>query len=161
MEGDRITNAKEAVKLFLHSLPAKSKFSIISFGGYVEYLSVGGNTILEHNEWNVRDALGQVDGFTADIGATNIELAMQSALDLDSHRLHKRVILLTDGEINRGGGTDVVVAQAKHDDIVVHTLGLSDGADAKLLEETAKAGRGTFSLIGDDESGNVLNEKVI
>ena len=44
---------------------------------------------------------------------------------------------------------------------VVHTLGISNAADADLLQKTADAGRGTFSLIEDFEGGSVLNAKVI
>ena len=89
---------------------------------------------------------------------TNIEGAMQKAIDLTSTpTLHKRVILLTDGKITMGGGNDKVIKQAANDDIVVHTLGMSNQADKGLLEATAKAGRGTFSLVTDDESGSVLN----
>jgi hypothetical protein len=41
---------------------------------------------------------------------------------------------------------------AAYEDTVVHTLGISNAADTDLLKKTAKAGRGTFSLIEDYES---------
>ena len=43
----------------------------------------------------------------------------------------------------------------------MHTLGISNESDADLLQKTADAGRGTFSLIEDYESGSVLNAKVL
>lgn len=66
------------------------------------------------------------------MGMTNIEAAMRNAINLKSD-LNKRVILLTDGEITQGGGNDVVVGLAKNEGIVVHTLGISNAADAELL----------------------------
>ena len=86
---------------------------------------------------------------------------MELAVNLvgEDATLRKRVILLTDGEITEGGSRDEVIELAK--EAIVHTLGLSNAADADLLQKTADAGRGTFSLIEDYESGRVLNGKVI
>lgn len=104
--------------------------------------------MIQYNEENALDALGQIEKYTSNMGMTNIEAAMKNAINLKSS-LNKRVILLTDGEITQGGGNDVVIGLAKNEDIVVHTLGISNAADAQLLEATAKAGRGTYSLIED------------
>ena len=43
----------------------------------------------------------------------------------------------------------------------MHTLAISNDADIDMLTRTAQAGRGSFSLIEDYESGSVLNGKVI
>ena len=92
---------------------------------------------------------------------TNIEAAMQKAVDLGSDpALNKRVILVTDGHSNRGDD-NAIIRQAANEDIIVHTLAISDEADDELLKATAKAGRGTFSLVYDDETGSALNGKVI
>ena len=84
------------------------------------------------------------------------------AIDMDADAsLKKRVILLTDGEITEGEGPEKVIQLAANEKTVVHTLGISLYADRDLLEKTADAGRGTFSLIEDYESGSVMNGKVI
>ena len=149
--GGRLIKAKEALKLFLHSLPEYCNFSIISYGTYSDFLTVAGQKVIQYNEENALDALSQIDRFTAYTGNnswTNIEGPMQKAIDMISTpALHKRVILLTDGKINRGGENDVVTKQAENEDIVVHTLGMSDQADANLLQAVAEAGRGTFNLV--------------
>ena len=75
---------------------------------------------------------------------------MEMAIEIDSgDSLRKRVILLTDGEITEGEGPEKVIQLAANEKTVVHTLGMSIYADRDLLERTAHAGRGSFSLIED------------
>ena len=45
--------------------------------------------------------------------------------------------------------------------IIVHTIGIGNGCDRNMLENMAKVGRGSCSLIKDDEGQNVLGGKVI
>ena len=87
-----------------------------------------------------------------------MEMAIDMEVDSD---MKKRVILLTDGEITEGEGPERVVQLAASESTVVHTLGISNAADADLLQKTARAGRGTFSLVEDYESVSALNGKVI
>ena len=45
--------------------------------------------------------------------------------------------------------------------IIVHSIGIGNGCDRNMLESMAKTGRGSCSLIKDDEGQNVLGGKVI
>lgn len=57
--GDKaIVMAKEAVKIFLHSLPPGSKFNICSFGSHHSYLFDGSQ---DYNEKNMLIALEDID----------------------------------------------------------------------------------------------------
>ena len=49
LEG-RMETAKEALKLFLKSLPVGSHFSIISFGSYWDTMEIDGKSIIKYNE---------------------------------------------------------------------------------------------------------------
>jgi len=95
---DRMEKAKAALKLFLRSLPEGCTFSVINYGTSSSYLKVGGQNVIEYNEENALDALGQIEKYTSNMGMTNIEAAMKNAINLKSS-LNKRVILLTDGAI--------------------------------------------------------------
>jgi hypothetical protein len=57
-------------------------------------------------------------------------MAIEMKVDKD---LKKRVILVTDGEITEGEGADRVIQLAADESTVVHTLGISNAADADLL----------------------------
>jgi len=110
----------------------------------------------------VQDAISQIEKYEADLGGTNIASPMEMAIGIEADSsTRKRVILLTDGEITEGEGPERVIQLAANEKTVVHTLGISLNADRDLLERTAYAGRGSFSLIEDYESGSAMNGKVI
>ena len=50
MEGHGITTAKEALELFVRSLPEGCEFSIISFGTEHEWLELDGERVLKYNQ---------------------------------------------------------------------------------------------------------------
>ena len=66
--------------------------------------------------------------------------------------------MLTDGQV---GNSQAVINQAKflNEDIRTHTFGIGSGCDKHMVTETAKAGRGSHSLVMDNSSE--LNAKVI
>ena len=68
----RIEMAREALKLFMQSLPAGSLFKIISFGSRFEALSVGGKTVIEYTDENRQEVLTKIESFSSDFGGTNI-----------------------------------------------------------------------------------------
>ena len=49
MSGARMETCKEALKLFLRSLPVGSKFAIISFGSSFSFMQINGKQIIDYN----------------------------------------------------------------------------------------------------------------
>ena len=156
--GGRIAKAREALILFLRSLPAGCKFSVISFGSDSQDLTINGQTIIDYNEENSQAAIQQIEKFGANLGGTDIATPLLMTISMEDPNLKKRIFCLTDGAVSN---PDEVVELAKTDSIVVHTVGIGDGCDTNMLARTAKEGRGTYSQIGDGESDSVLNGKVI
>jgi len=72
--------------------------------------------------------------------------------------VNKRIFLLTDGQV---GNSSAVIQQATflNEQIRTHTFGIGTGCDEHMVKETAKAGRGSYSLVKDNSSE--LNAKVI
>ena len=100
MWGNRIEKAKEALKLFILSLPEGCNFTVISYGSKQSYLEIDESNIIPYKDEKVREALEKIERYGANMGSTNIATPMQMAIDLAPELgLKKRVILLTDGEI--------------------------------------------------------------
>ena len=68
--GGRIETAREALKLFLKSLPLDSRFAIISFGSIWEPLRINDKFIIEYNNENAKIAIDAVSNFSANFGGT-------------------------------------------------------------------------------------------
>lgn len=62
--------------------------------------------------------------------------------------LKKRIFLLTDGRV-RDNSQCIEQARQFSEFARVFTFGLGSGCDTQLCEETAKAGRGTCSIVSD------------
>ena len=79
MHGKRMETAKDALKLFLRSLPLNSKFSIINFGTKHDFLSVNNSTLIDYDNNNIKEAIAQISTFEARYGGTNILDPLKSA----------------------------------------------------------------------------------
>ena len=95
---------------------------------------------------------------TASYGGTNILTPLMKAQNQCNTHLKKRVFLLTDGEVSN---REAVINQTKlHSETVrVFTFGLGAGCDQKLVIEVARAGRGTSTIVSDNDQN--LNGLVI
>ncbi|KAL1880746.1 hypothetical protein Daus18300_001360 [Diaporthe australafricana] len=100
MYGPKTEALKDALLVFLKSLPEKCKFNLYSFGSTVSSLWPHS---MPYSESTVEEALAHVSTFQADFGGTEVLAALEKAAggrrskDVSSTQL----ILLTDGEIWR------------------------------------------------------------
>ena len=149
-DGRKIVNAKEALKLFVKSLPPLSKFQIISFGSNYSVMQIGNvrRETWDNSEQNVQGALDQISRFGADMGGTEIISPYTYAVDTLS-RLQKetRIFLLTDGDVSN---PNQVIEKAKtNNNIRTYTFGIGSGCNKDMVQRTAENGRGSCSLVDD------------
>ena len=52
---------------------------------------------------------------------------------------------------------DEVIEAAKNEAVIVHTFGIGSGCDEILVTETAKAGRGSSSIVKDSDFEGALS----
>ena len=152
MTGACMETTKEALKLFIQSLPIGCKFHIISFGTSFSYLD-DQREPFDYDEETSDRARSMIDSFKADLGGTEIlkPLSHIFAADL-KQRYKKRIFLLTDGEVQN---SIQVMQEIKNncqdnDQNKVFTFGIGNTADRNLVMGAAIAGKGDFSIVHSD-----------
>lgn len=71
--------ARDALSMFIRSLPKDSSFSLISFGSHFSETTIEKETIITFNDNTKNLALEEIDMFTDDFGGTNILQPLRSA----------------------------------------------------------------------------------
>ena len=130
----RMDKAKDALILFLRSLPAHCKFSIVSFGTDSDFLEVDDNNIIDYNEKNLHEAIQHIHQFSANMNGTDIATPLQMAISmsefLEGENMKQRVFILTDGTVPN---PQEVIDLCKDPSIVVSTIGIGDEIDRNML----------------------------
>ena len=92
--------AREALVLFLHSLPAGSNFNICSYGSHHTFMFEGRS--VDYNDENLRKAVEQVSKFKADLGGTEIYKPLAQIFNREKPAgcITSHIFLLTDGKIS-------------------------------------------------------------
>jgi ubiquitin len=157
MTGDPMATAKEALKLFIRSIPPGSMFNVLSFGSTFEQIF---ESVTEYDQSTLEFAIDHIINFDADLGGTEIFDPLHSIFasneihqDLDKH-----VYLITDGQVFNPD--DVInLIRDNNQNFTVHTFGIGNGVSTTLITECAKAGRGKHYFVNDKAEG--LQSKVI
>jgi hypothetical protein len=71
MSGKEIEMAKEALKLFIQSLPQGAMFEVVSFGSRFE-ISSKDKCGYENNDTNINNIKQEIDSYRANFGGTDI-----------------------------------------------------------------------------------------
>ena len=71
MSGKKMQMARDALKLFIQSIPKGAKFEVVSFGTDFEFSSNDKQGYV-NNDSNVEKILNEIDSYSATMGGTNI-----------------------------------------------------------------------------------------
>eukprot|EP00347_Sterkiella_histriomuscorum_P005979 403354535 len=176
MRGEKMDMTKEALKLFVSSLPPDCLFEIISFGEEFSTTSPNGDGF-HNNDWEIVEVKSKIDKFIANMRGTNmyppLNYALNAIFDIVSEPedpIQKKIFLLTDGYDGYIGSRRVPHNQMiefdsvidkirKRDhDCAVHTFGIGNDYNKQLVKGFAKAGRGSYSFVEDIDN---LKGKII
>ena len=128
MQGGKIELAKEALRIFLQSLPAESEFQVVSFGTEFSYL-LGTSKMIPLNRDTVREAAVEIATFQADMGGTLIYPALKACydnlLEKVGNECSQQIFVLTDGAIMNVREIVELAGLQKHL-AEVHTFGLGE-----------------------------------
>lgn len=155
MGGPKIEELRDALLVFLKSLPANCKFNIYSFGSNVVSLWPQS---MPYNESNMQQALNHVSTFTANFGGTEVLAALRKAVSdrLSIESSSTQVILLTDGEIWQAEKTiDFVRTTTSEADGEVRffSLGIGNRVSHQLIQGIGFFGGGFGEAVAVDAHG--------
>jgi len=144
MEGERIKLAREAVYLFIKSLPEDSYFNVISFGSGFNKLFYQS---VRYEQDKIEMACRTVKTFDADMGGTEILEPIKSIFSEPNRSDYLRYIfILTDGEV---GNSDEIINYIKNQQTAsqISTIGIGAGVSTYLINGVANAGHGSVHHI--------------
>jgi Mg-chelatase subunit ChlD len=139
----KINIAKEAAIKAVHSLKSKDQIGVIAFDDTTEWVVPLSST---DNEEKIKRSIGTIKAG----GGTSIIPALQEAYESlkDADTKLKHIILLTDGQAERHGYTNLI-EEMKKNGITVSTVAVGEGADTSLLEGIADSGRGRYYFVDE------------
>ena len=157
MNGICIDTAKEALILFLRSLPAGSTFNVVSFGSDFEKMYP---STVEYNQENLDYSILETEKFIANLGGTDIYNPLEDIFtNIDKNsKLDKHVYLLTDGQVNNTQNVIKLIKQYS-ESLILHCIGIGKGVSDAFIVGTAKAGNGKYYFV--DDKANGLEEVII
>jgi Ca-activated chloride channel homolog len=145
MEGEKFSQAQNALKYVLNHLNAEDRFNIVAFSTgtrpYAQRLQSASNAS-EATRW--------VDSLAAE-GGTDINRALLEALDMADSERPTILIFLTDGLATEGVvNTDEIiagVARAAPSNVRLFDFGVGDDVDTILLDTLAEQNHGASSYV--------------
>jgi len=155
MEGRKLEQAKAAIEFVLDRLHADDRFNIVAFDTGVRTHALGLRSALERAE-----AQRFVRSLYAG-GGTNIDRALQEALDMAGGERPQFIIFVTDG-LPTEGVTDIDriignVARAAPGNVRLFTFGVGYDVNTTLLDTISQAHRGASAYV---EPGESIEEQV-
>ena len=145
MRGEKLDQAKEALKFVLDNLNDEDRFNIIVFSTGLRRYAADLRPAEEKE-----DALAFVEELRA-TGGTNIERALVEALSMGRKGRPQTVIFLTDGLATEGvTDTQKIIDSVKdtaNEDTRLFAFGIGDEVNTILLDTIAQAHRGTTNYV--------------
>eukprot|EP00092_Neocalanus_flemingeri_P018239 GFUD01019739.1.p1 GENE.GFUD01019739.1~~GFUD01019739.1.p1 ORF type:complete len:927 (-),score=280.27 GFUD01019739.1:214-2994(-) len=157
MSGQSMNLAKEALQVFLHSLPVNSFFNIIIFGSSFQSLFPESR---KYDDDSLKDAKDSAAGISANLGGTEIYQPLQNIFQKPLMAgLARQVFVLTDGQVSNSSACIELVRKNSSNNRVF-TLGIGSSADRHLVKGMARAGMGTaaFTTQGEAITAKVINQ---
>jgi len=152
MRGDKLSQAKDALKYCLHNLHDRDRFNIVEFSDAVRTFQ----TDLVNAGARRTEGLRFVERINSG-GGTNLHDALKRAISMDWDESRPRsIILLTDG-LPTVGTTNLetildMVEKANNDHVRIFPFGVGHDVDAIFLDRLAQANRGATEFVEPQEN---------
>ena len=155
MGGKSIELVKQALLLFIQSLPGGSYFQLIGFGSDFKKYN---EKPVEYNQKNVTNIINVINDLKANMGGTNISQPLDAIYKDSSYssiNLSKNIFLLTDGQVHDREQC-INLISTNSNKFRIHSLGIGNDFDKVLIERSGKLGKGTSSFVENVEKINTV-----
>ena len=153
MSGTSIELVKQALLLFIKSLPIDSYFQLIGFG--TNFIKYNKEPVI-YNKENVDNIINVINGLRANLGGTNISSPLSEIYNDNNYskiNLSKNIFLLTDGQVHdREQCINLITTNSAK--FRIHSLGIGKDFDKILIERCGKLGKGSSSFVENVEKIN-------
>ena len=152
MSGEKIVQAKDALKFCVNNLNTVDHFNIIDFATEITTFQP---ELLEANSTNIQSALTYISGITAG-GGTNINEALLTALKGFTNDSETNIIIfLTDGQPTVGETDNVAIRNNIKTANIYRTrlfsFGVGYNVNSTLLDQLSEENDGTTTYVRPDE----------
>ncbi len=142
MKGQKLKDLQNAVSVFLYELDQTTSDEQVALASYSSNASLDLNLSTDYGPIRKKVGKYKADGFTA------IGEALEKGIDGVTGANHRKlsapiIVLMTDGNHNRGIEPIVPARTAAAQDIVVHTITFGNDADLTRMKAVAKETAGT------------------
>jgi Ca-activated chloride channel family protein len=150
MAGESIGQARIALLNILDSLNDQDQFSIIRFGST---LATENAKPLYATKTNIAYARNVVAKMEADLGGTEIFIALEHTIKQSNHNQEADILLITDGEAwdKNGLQTDHIIQLATQAQHRIFTVGVGSAVSERLVRELAEGTQGSCELVNPGE----------
>jgi Vault protein inter-alpha-trypsin domain/von Willebrand factor type A domain len=149
MEGKKISGLRDALQVFLKSLPDTCTFNLYSFGSSFRSLW---ESSMSYSQKTLDEAFQHVSSLSADMGGTELLPALKAVVERRPEYVQStQIIILTDGQVWNSNDTINFVKTTRSklgDGIRFFVLGIGDTASHRLVEGISNAGGGFGEVVG-------------
>jgi len=144
MSGSPIRVAKEALEMFLRSLPRDSYFNVYRFGSTFESYF---NDSVEYTKENMEAALNKAKTMGADLGGTNLLSPLKNIFEKKAKEGYvKQIFIITDGEVEAQSQI-LTLATKNRNTTRCFAVGIGSSISRDFIEEFAKTTAGNPAFI--------------
>lgn len=158
MQGTKMALVRQALQIFLKSLPVGAMFNICSFGSTYSFLWPRS---VAYNQQTLNEAVVHMHTLEANYGGTEMLQPLKATMQQRYRDIPLEIILLTDGAIwdqNTLFNYLNEQVQDKKAPVRVFSLGIGSEVSHALVEGAARAGNGFSQTVGEGEK---MSSKVV
>lgn len=153
MSGEKIEQAKNALRFCVNSLSAGDRFNLITFAGTIEHYK---EALIPADKDNIKQALEFIGNVRAN-GGTNINEALLTALkDFTDDRRPRMLVFLTDGEPTVGvtDAKEILknISEANTNKTRLFVFGVGEDVNTYFLDKASEVNRGTSEYVLPEEN---------